>query len=97
MDMQVNLIAEREITKALKLLRILLKEKGIVVRDAELTEMLKEIDTSYMERALTYQLNHKKKSLIESLSEPIEEVVEDVERPIARTVKRIERAVEKTT
>ncbi|MBI4157790.1 DUF1003 domain-containing protein [Candidatus Woesebacteria bacterium] len=97
MDMQVNLIAEREITKALKLLRILLKEKGIVVRDAELTEMLKEIDTSYMERELTYQLNHKKKSLIESLSEPIEEVVEDVERPIARTVKRIERAVEKTT
>lgn len=96
MDMQVNLIAEKEITKALKLLKILLREKGIVVKDAELTEMLKEIDTSYMERELTYQLNHRKKSLMEDLVEPVEKAVEETERPIIKAIKKIEETVEKT-
>lgn len=97
MDMQVNLIAEREITKALKLLRILLKEKGIVVRDQELSEMLKEIDTTYMERELTYQLNHKKKPFfIEEFTEPIGEVVGEVEKPIVETARKIEKKIQKT-
>lgn len=96
MDMQVNLIAEKEITKALKLLRILLREKGIVVKDKELSEMLKEIDTTYMERELTYQLNHKKKPWIQNVTGPIEEAVQEVERPIIKTAKKIEREIEKS-
>lgn len=61
MDIQVNLLAEREITKALKLLKKLLDQKGIVVNDRELKEMLKELDTSYMERELASQINPKNK------------------------------------
>ncbi len=59
LQLQVELITEREITKILTLLNILLKEKGIEVKDKELTDMLKEVDTSYIERKLDEQLNPK--------------------------------------
>jgi uncharacterized membrane protein len=58
MDIQVNLMAEREITKVLKLLRELLKTKGVKVDDAELEDMLKEVDASYIQRQLEKQLTH---------------------------------------
>lgn len=71
MDMQVNLIAEREITKSLKLLKKLLDQKGIVVKDQELMEMLKEIDTSYMERELASQINPKQNGLLKKVAEEV--------------------------
>ena len=58
-DIQVNLIAEREITKTLKLLSLLLEKQGIKVNDEELKEMLNEIDESYLERKLEQQLTDK--------------------------------------
>lgn len=58
-DIQVNLIAEREITKTLKLLSLLLQKQGIKVDDKELSEMLNEIDESYLERKLEAQLSDK--------------------------------------
>lgn len=78
MDMQVNLIAEREITKALKLLRVLLDQKGIKIKDAELEEMLKEIDTSYMERELTEQLTPKQNNIFQKVAGEVEKTVGSV-------------------
>lgn len=75
MDMQVNLIAEREITKSLKLIKKLLDQKGIEVKDQELTEMLKEIDTSYMERELTEQLNPKPTNIFKKVTGEVEKTV----------------------
>lgn len=68
-DMQVNLIAEREITKALKLLNELLKARGVEIKDNELAEMLNEIDTSYIERKLERELTSKQPSIIEKVME----------------------------
>lgn len=56
MDMQVNLISEREITKILQILTKLAEKQGIKFEDKELTEMLKEIEVSYIERKLEEQL-----------------------------------------
>lgn len=56
LQLQVELISEREITKALILLRRILKERGIEVKDAELTEMLESVDTSYIEKRLKAQI-----------------------------------------
>lgn len=63
-DMQVNLIAEKEITKILKLNKLLLEERGIKLTDAELIEMLKDIDTSFIERELEKQLSDKPESIV---------------------------------
>lgn len=71
MDMQVNLISEREITKALKLLKALLDQKGIKIKDSELTEMLKEIDTSYMERELTQQLTPRSTNIFKKVTNEV--------------------------
>lgn len=64
LDMQVNLISEREITKVLRLLKLLLEEKGIAFKDSELEEMVKETDISYIERRLAQQLTETGKTLI---------------------------------
>jgi len=59
-DMQVNLIAEREITKALKMLKEVKKELlKDQEPDAELEEMIKKVNTSYIERQLAQQLSEK--------------------------------------
>lgn len=78
MDMQVNLIAEREITKSLKLLKVLLDQKGIKVKDRELEKMLVELDTSYMERELTEQLKPKKNSILKKVTGEVEKTVDTV-------------------
>lgn len=64
LDMQVNLISEREITKVLRLLKLLLEEKGIAFKDSELEEMVKETDISYIERRLAQQLTEIGKTLM---------------------------------
>jgi len=79
-DIQINLIAEREITKILKLLNVLLKEKGITIEDKELELMLKEIDASYIERKLEEQLKAKPEPLLEKMAEPLKKVTEEVEK-----------------
>jgi len=56
MDMQVNLIAEREITKVLEILQKLAQAQKIKLNDPELDEMLKRTDVSYIERSLEKQL-----------------------------------------
>jgi uncharacterized membrane protein len=56
LQLQVELITEKEITKILQLLNELLKKKGVKITDTELEEMLKQVDTSYIERKLEEQL-----------------------------------------
>ena len=88
-DMQVNLISEREITKALKLLNELLEARGIKLKDSELEEMLKEIDTSYIERRLSEQLTEKQPSIVQ-------EVTKEVTKPILAATEKAAEGVEKT-
>jgi len=57
LQLQVNLLAEKEITKTLKLLIALHEHHKIEpVEDPELKSMLKDIDTSYIERKLEEQI-----------------------------------------
>jgi uncharacterized membrane protein len=57
LQLQVNLITEREITKVLKILKEIKKDvKKDEIRDEELEEMIKEVDTSYIERKLEEQI-----------------------------------------
>ena len=82
MDMQVNLISEREITKALSLLSAILEEKGVKLKDQELRDMLKKLDTSYIERTLAEQLNERPPSLVQKVAEPLVRAGAEVERTL---------------
>ena len=74
LQLQVELIAEREITKVLALLKNLLAEKGIKITDVELQEMLEEVDTSYIERKLEEQLVAKPTSLTKKATDSLTKV-----------------------
>lgn len=63
-DLQVNLIAEEEITKALELLAEIREKLGIKKEDPELERMLNRIDTSYIERTLQKQMDNENQSII---------------------------------
>jgi len=54
--LQVELITEREISKLLAMNKKLLEKSGHKIDDPELEEMLKEVDTSYIERKLEEQI-----------------------------------------
>ncbi len=88
-DIQVNLIAEREITKILKLLTEYLKVKGIKVEDPELEDMLKDIDASYIERSLEKELTTKSPKLVDSVTKPIIKVGKEVEKAAEEVEKTI--------
>lgn len=66
--LRVNLIAEEEITKILDVLAEIRKEMGIKKRDEELEEMLRRIDTNYIERSILEQISRAKPSLAQELS-----------------------------
>lgn len=55
LHLQVNLIAEEEITKVLEILDDIRTKMGIKKEDTELARMLERIDTSYIERTLQKQ------------------------------------------
>jgi uncharacterized membrane protein len=71
LQLQVELITEREITKILKLLNELLKERGIKLTDRELEEMLETIDASYIERRLRDQLTPKTDSIAKKVEKTL--------------------------
>lgn len=56
LHLQINLIAEEEITKALKLLGEIRTKLGIDEKDPELEEMIRRINTGYIERTLVEQI-----------------------------------------
>lgn len=88
-DVQVNLISEREITKILKLINELLKAKGIKIEDKELDEMLKEIDTSYLERKLEEELKKKSEGLVQKVVEPVKRVGREVEEEVEKVTEKV--------
>lgn len=63
-DLQVNLIAEEEITKTLEILAEIREKLGIKKEDPELARMLNRIDTSYIERTLQKQMENETQSII---------------------------------
>lgn len=80
LDMQVNKIAEKEITKSLFILKKIAEKQGIDLSDdKELDEMLKGIEVSYIERKLEEQLNGKQQNIIQ-------EVVEEVEKKLKNKI-----------
>lgn len=78
LDMQVNRIAEKEITKSLLILKKIAEKQGIKVEDHELDEMLKNLEMSYIERKLAQQLEEKTTPIltrVENVAQKMEEVV----------------------
>ena len=70
LDLYVNLLAEKEISKALKLLVALHEHHQIKsATDPELQSMLKDIDTSYIERKLEEQISGKKHIIRDTLAQ----------------------------
>lgn len=63
LQLQVELMAEKEITKVLQLLKKILEKHEITISDAELDEMLEAIDRSYIEKKLEEQLVGKQESV----------------------------------
>ena len=59
LQLQVELITEKEMSKVLKLLKRLLEKNDIKVTDKELDEMLEAVDTSYIEKKLEEQIQKK--------------------------------------
>jgi len=57
LQLQVELIAEREISKSLGMLKLILDKKGIKLTDDELSEMLEALNTSYITKKLEEQLD----------------------------------------
>lgn len=60
LQLQVELITEKEISKALRMLKTIAEKQGIKLNDKELTEMIENIDRSYIERKLQEQIEGKK-------------------------------------
>jgi len=72
LQLQVELISEREITKSLKLLKeIKHKLDEHPQADDELEEMIKEVDTTYIERRLEEQLHPNQNSITQKISETV--------------------------
>lgn len=78
--LQVNLIAEEEITKILGVLAEIRKEMGIKKDDAQLKEMLERIDTNYIERSVLEQMERANKSIVEKLVKEFPELM--IKKPI---------------
>lgn len=88
-DMHVNLISEREITKILSLLLKLMEKQGIKVKDAELEEMVTAIDASFIERKLAEQLNEKEPSFVEELAKEVVKPFTEAGGKIGATVEEV--------
>ena len=66
-QLRVNLIAEEDITKILQILAEMRGKMGIKENDADLNKMLERIDTNYIERSVTEQLESANKPIVNQL------------------------------
>ncbi|MBL7036221.1 DUF1003 domain-containing protein [Candidatus Microgenomates bacterium] len=73
-DFQVDLVTEKEISKALKLLVKIAQKQGITITDKEIGEMVDDVEVSYIERRLQAQMNPKTKSLAHKITKPFKNV-----------------------
>lgn len=73
LGMQIEMIAEREITKSLYILKKIAEKQGIKLDDdKELNEMLKGIEVSYIERKLEEQLADSPKNIFKEVAHEVE-------------------------
>lgn len=73
LSMQIDIIAEREITKSLIILKRIAEKQGIKLDDdKELNEMLKGIEVSYIERKLEEQLAGNPKNIFKEVAHEVE-------------------------
>lgn len=72
LQLQVSLISEKELTKVLKLIRMVLRKQGVEIKnDMELEAMIDEIDASYIERQLEHDILPENRSLVEKIEKGI--------------------------
>lgn len=80
-DMHINRIAEKEITKSLSILKKIAIKQGIKIEDDDLDEMTKNLEISYIERKLAEQLEEKHRPILKS----VEKVAHKVEESFVKT------------
>lgn len=93
LHLQVNLIAEEEITKVLMVLSEIRDKVGIKETDPELEMMLKRIDTNYIEKSLIEQLAKANtplsRDLIGGMARDFPEIVSATSAPLTKIVDAI--------
>lgn len=94
LHLQVNLVAEEEVTKILKVLAEIRKKVGITKEDPELDKMIKRIDTNYIERSIVNQIANANKSLYKDLMATLSKDVSNVVKPSA-PIKEVVSAIQK--
>lgn len=82
LHLQVNLIAEEEVTKALEVLAEIRNHLGIKQKDPELEEMMQRIDTGYIEKTLSAQLQKANTSIAGKLVEKIKKDTPEILDPM---------------
>lgn len=87
--LRVNLIAEEEVTKLLEMVAEIRQKVGIKEKDPELEEMIKRIDTNYIERSVAEQMKKADISLVEKLREDFPDILTSPVRAPIRVVESI--------
>jgi uncharacterized membrane protein len=82
LHLQINLIAEEEITKSLKLLAEIREKMGITTEDPELNEMVQRINTGYIEKALVNQIDKAHSSLTKKVVDKMKKDFPDLLDPL---------------
>jgi len=82
LHLQINLIAEEEITKTLKVLSEIREKMGIKEKDAELEDMLKRINTGYIEQSLINQIQKANTTFATKLVERLKGEFPDILDPL---------------
>ncbi len=85
LHLQVNLIAEEEITKALKVLAEMRREMGIKEKDPELDEMIKRTNTSYIEQSLINQIQRANAPLATRIADRLKKDFPEILDPLKIT------------
>lgn len=81
LHLQVNLIAEQEVTKILKVLGEIRQKIGITESDPELDKMIRRIDTNYIEQSIVDQLAKADQPLHKDLIAAISKEFPDIIHP----------------
>ncbi len=81
LHLQVNLIAEEEITKILKVLAEIREKIGIKETDPELDKMIKRINTNYIERSIVDQLAKADKPIYKDVLSALSKEFPDIIHP----------------
>lgn len=81
LQLQVSLITEKELTKVLKLMRMVLRKQGVEVKnDLELEEMIDEMDASYIERQLEEEIMPSKETIVKKIAEQVTQKPQEPEK-----------------